>query len=262
VADRGPSGFEAAAAAGLDCVQIDLGGPNRGPDLLDASALAAVIGASRRFALPISALAVNRLNDLGLTAPKGTSEASQSRHIILAAIDLADRLRIPWIVIPGFRRSLIRSHDDLARMAEVLRFVLDAVQGRAIALAYESALDADGTLGVLQAVGRQGVYVQFDTGNPALHGHCAATIWPRVAHVAAPDVHIKDTPNGTIDEYVPLGEGAAAVRHTFATFARDPRPAAFTLEGNYHADPDSRLRRDLARLDMLIATFLLPARRA
>lgn len=105
VGDRGLTGFETAAAAHLDHVHVDLGGPNRGPDLTDIGILAAFDTTSRRFALPITALAVNRLNDLGLTAPKGSQEALEVRRSILHAIRVADRLRVPRIIIPGFARA-------------------------------------------------------------------------------------------------------------------------------------------------------------
>ncbi|RWP48226.1 sugar phosphate isomerase/epimerase [Mesorhizobium sp.] len=255
VGDRGLTGFETAAAAGLDHVHIDLGGPNRGPDLTDIGILAAFDTTSRRFALPITALAVNRLNDLGLTAPKGSQEALEVRRSILHAIRVADRLRVPRIIIPGFRQSLVRTSRDMARTAEVLRFALGPAQAAGITLAYESGLDSERTLQILQAVGQPGICVQFDTGNPAIYGHSAASNWARLADVASPDVHLKDALS--VEGYVPLGDGVAELELTFIAFAHQPRPTSFTLEGDYSDDPGPRISRDLARLNILIGRSML-----
>ncbi len=260
VGDLGPAGFAAAAAAGVDYVQIDLGGPNRGPDLTNVHEMDAVVEASRRFKLPIAALALNRLNDLRLTAPKGGREAAQVHQSILRAIEVAVRLQTSRIIIPGFRKSLVRSPKDAARTAEVLRFALGLAQAAGVTLAYESQLGADGTLGILRTAGQPGVQVQFDTGNPVIHGHSAAAIWSRVAAVAAPDVHVKDVGESAEDD-LPLGTGHAALPSTFAAFARYCRPSSFTLEGNYSADTVSRIQRDIARLKTLFATYLNPTGR-
>ncbi|WP_244439854.1 sugar phosphate isomerase/epimerase family protein [Mesorhizobium metallidurans] len=257
VADRGLAGFETAATAGLDHVHVDLGGPNRGPDLTDVEVLAAFDATSRRFALPITALAVNRLNDLGLTAPRGSEEALEARRSISHAIRVADRLRVPRIIIPGFRRSLVRRPEDVARTAEVLRFALGPAQAAGITLAYESGLDSERTLQILQAVGQPGICLQFDTGNPAIYGHSAASIWARLADVASPDVHLKDALGVSVDGDVPLGDGVAELELTFIAFARQPGPTSFTLEGDYREDSGSRIGRDLARLKILIGRSML-----
>ncbi|MER8581105.1 sugar phosphate isomerase/epimerase [Mesorhizobium sp. M1423] len=261
VGDRGLAGFGTAAAAGLDHVQVDLGGPNRGPDLTDVAVLAAFNTTSRRFALPINALAINRLNDLGLTSPKGSEEALEVRRSILQAIRVAGRLRVPKIIIPGFRQSLVRTPQDAATTAEVLRFAAGPARAAGISLAYESGLDAEGTLQILQAVGQPGVSVQFDTGNPAIYGHCAASLWARLADVAAPDVHIKDAVGVSVEKSVPPGDGVAELELTFAAFARQRRPRSFTLEGDYSVEPEFRIRRDLARLKTLIIRSMLPGDR-
>lgn len=257
VGDRGLTGFETAAAAGLDHVHVDLGGPNRGPDLTDIGVLAAFDTISHRFALPITALAANRLNDLGLTAPKGSEEALEVRRSILHAIRVADHLRVPTIIIPGFRQSLVRTPEDMARTAEVLRFALGPAQAVGVTLAYESGLDAERTLQILQAVGQPGICVQFDTGNPAIYGHSAASNWARLADVASPDVHLKDALGVSVEADVPLGDGVAELELTFAAFAHQPRPTSFTLEGDYSDDSGPRISRDLARLNILIRRSML-----
>jgi sugar phosphate isomerase/epimerase len=261
VGDRGLAGFETAAAVGLDHVQVDLGGPNRGPDLTDVAVVAAFNATSRRFALPITALTINRLNDLGLTSPKGSEEALEVRRCILQAVRVAGLLRVPRIIIPGFRQSLVRTPQDAATTAEVLRFALGPAQAAGISLAYECGLDAEGTLQILHAVGQPGVSVQFDAGNPAIYGHCAASLWARLANVAELDVHLKDAGGVSVETSVPLGDGVAELELTFAAFARQQRPRSFTLEGDYSIEPEFRIRRDLARLKTLIRRAMLPGGR-
>lgn len=261
VGDRGLEGFGTAAAVGLDHVHVDLGGPNRGPDLTDVAVLAAFNTTSRHFALPITALAINRLNDLGLTSPEGSEQALEVRRSILHAIEVAGHLRVPTIIIPGFHQSLVRTPGDAATTAEVLRFALGRAQAAGIGLAYESGLDSEATLQILQAVGQPGMSVQFDTGNPAICGHCAASMWPRLADVASPDVHIKDAVGVSVERNIALGDGVAELELTFAAFARQQRPTSFTLEGDYSVEPEFRIRRDLARLKTLIRKSMVPGGR-
>jgi hypothetical protein len=156
-----------------------------------------------------------------------------------------------WIIAPGFRQSLIRSVEDMARTAEALGFAQNLTRKEGLALAYESPLDPEKMLLLLRMVDLSEPRIQFDTGNPAIYGHRAANLWSHFAAYAAENVHVKDDP-GTSLQDVPLGEGRAELNDTFAAFARQRRPSSFTLEGNYEVHPGRRIRRDVSLLNGLI----------
>jgi sugar phosphate isomerase/epimerase len=254
VGGQGVSAMEIAAAAGIARVQIDLGGPGRGPFLGDDAALDAHRTAALRLGLTISAVAVNRLNDIGLTAHAGSEAAALAGRCVAQAAKAARRLGARYLIVPGFRESEVRTLEDFARTVDFLRFGVD-LAAPDLGIAYETGLDADLALKILRAADLPGLTLQFDTANPSLCGHCAASMWPALMAAAAPEVHVKDWPTRP-GEDVQLGDGQAALKRTFAAFASHGWPSALILEGDYVNNAATRIRCDLACVEDLIAKHL------
>ena len=247
----GLAAFPCAASAGMAFVEIDFGGPHRGPDLGEQGVLDAHKNEARQCGLTIEALAINQLNDIGLTAPPETESGARIRDILTRAIQAARYLEAARIIVPGFRKSIIKDEGDFVTTAGNLSFAASLAGNEGIGVSYETNLPPCKMLELVHMIGKQNVTIQFDTGNPALANRSAAEMWPELRGVAAPHVHVKDIAGGDAED-VCLGGGRANLPAAFLAFARHGWPEGFVLEGDYRQDADARIRRDLIQLHRMI----------
>lgn len=210
-----------ALAAGTRRVQLDVGGPGRGPALDDA-----VLTELRRHGAVVDALAVNRANDLGLH--RDGRPSSECLDLLLASVALARRHGVPAVHVPSFRASAIVDAASFAATAQVLARCADE-GGPDLLVLTESTLGADDAVALVSAAGAPTVRVVADTGNLVDAGHDPATFVAtcRDHGVLAPAIHVK-VPAG-----VEPGEVATRTRTILAQVGGD-----VLLENDYRARPD------------------------
>ncbi|WP_227267687.1 sugar phosphate isomerase/epimerase family protein [Roseobacter weihaiensis] len=229
-----------------------MGGPGRGIDFFSDRHLDAFQNYLRKYPISVSSISLNRLNDIGLVSFDVHNVAQQVLELAERALTVANHLGARRIVIPGFRRSYIKSQLDFERTAQALRKITELPGMNEMEVAYETVIDA-----TLQhqlnrfALGK--LNMQFDLGNPCLYRLSAAEIWRDVAMIACNAIHVKDIPLDRSRGYVPLGNGRAKLQRSFEELAIvKPVPKTFILEGHYFNDPERRLREDLVGLTELI----------
>ncbi|MCX6407549.1 MAG: hypothetical protein NTV28_11590 [Propionibacteriales bacterium] len=172
-------------AAGTQHVQLDVGGPGRGPVLDDT-----VFTDLRRLGVVVDALAVNRANDVGLH--RDGSPSPECLDLLLATIGLARRHGVPAVHVPSFRASAIVDARSFAATAGVLARC--AGEGGADLLVLtESTLDADDAVALVSATGASTVRVVADTGNLLDAGRDPVAFLAacRAHGVLAPSIHVK-----------------------------------------------------------------------
>src|SRR5439155_18183203 len=199
---------------------------------------------ARLCGLTIEALAINRLNDIGMTAPPKTERGARVRDILVRAVNTARRLEVTRVIVPGFRMSTIENECDFVSTASNLSFVANMAASEGIHVSYEANLSADATLALVRAAGGLNLTILFDTGNPALANRDAAKLWRELRSVSAPSIHVKDIPTDSSED-VGLADGRANLNATFHAFACHGWPKGFVLEGDSKAL--SRIERDLAQ---------------
>ncbi len=210
-----------ALAAGTRRVQLDVGGPGRGPALDDA-----VLTELRRHGAVVDALAVHRAHDLGLH--RDGRPSSECLDLLLASVALARRHGVPAVHVPSFRASAIVDAASFAATAQVLARCADE-GGPDLLVLTESTLGADDAVALVSAAGAPTVRVVADTGNLVDAGHDPATFVAtcRDHGVLAPAIHVK-VPAG-----VEPGEVATRTRTILAQVGGD-----VLLENDYRARPD------------------------
>lgn len=198
-----------ARSAAADGLQIDFGGAHRGPRLDQEDRLAE----ARRLAssIPVTALAVNHANDIGLVAEDGTPNPAAT-GLLRTALGCAVEIGIPVLHVPGFRRSTPSSPARVVGTAAVLRDVVDDAAVHGIAVAYESALDGPASIALADAVGRGSLGLVLDVGNLVDAGHApnafAAAVGPRLH----PCAHVKASTHDPATDPVPLLPRGLAIR--------------------------------------------------
>ncbi len=217
--------------AGTRHVQLDVGGPGRGPVLDDT-----VLAELRRLGVVVDALAVNRANDLGLH--RDGRPAPECLDLLLATVGLARRHGIPAVHVPSFRASAIVDVPSHAATAEVLARCADE-GGPDLLVLTESTLGAADAVALVSATGASTVRVVADTGNLLDAGlDPVAFVETCRAHgVLAPSVHVK------VPADVRAGEVAARTRAILAQVG----------DGDVLLENDYRGRLDLLAADVVAA---------
>ena len=226
-------------AAGTRHVQLDVGGPGRGPILDDA-----VLAELCRLGVVVDALAVNRANDLGLH--RDGRPTPECLDLLLATVGLARRHGVSAVHVPSFRASAIVDAPSRDATAEVLARC--AGEGGADLLVLtESTLDAADAVALVSATGASTVRVVADNGNLLDAGRdpFAFVDTCRAHGVLAPSVHVKVPTDVRADEV------AARTRTILAQIG----------DGDVLLENDYRGRPDLLAADVAAAYDRAAARR-
>ena len=235
--DLGAAGAVALSAT-ADGLQIDFGGAHRGPRLDREDRL--TVARRLASAIPLTALAVNHANDVGLVRDDGTPEPSAA-HLLQCALHCAVAIGIPFLHVPGFRRSAPSSPARVAGTAALLRDVVDEAAAHGVTVAYESALDGPGSSALADAVGRSSLEFVLDVGNLVDAGHSPQVFADTIDTRLHPCAHVKTTvsqPDTDLVTLLPL-----------------PLPVQSVLiENDYRAAPD-RLAADLAAVRYRLSQF-------
>ncbi|WP_411073550.1 sugar phosphate isomerase/epimerase family protein [Streptomyces sp. cmx-4-7] len=236
--------FDAVALArqvGADGLQLDLGGPGRGP-WLDAPGTAARLrddGAAH--GVELLGVAGNTLNDIGLTAPAGSRDALRARYVLIRVLDAARTLDAPLAFVPSFRRSAIDGPDDLRRTADVLAWAAREAEARGLVLASENALEPAAARALVEQVAVPSFRLVLDTYNPRVYGVDVLALIEATHPWIAPQVHLKDGTGGVVGREL-LGDGDGGVWEALTALLShaDAPPDALVLENDYR---DGDLRR-------------------
>ncbi|MCS3780018.1 sugar phosphate isomerase/epimerase family protein [Tsukamurella ocularis] len=199
----------AARSVAADGLQIDFGGAHRGPRLDQGYRL----DEARQLAssLPVTALAVNHANDLGLVTDDGRPNPAATA-LLRTALRCAVTIGIPVLHVPGFRRSAPSSPARVAGTAAVLREAVDDAAVHGITVAYESALDGHASIALAETVGRGALGLVLDVGNLVDAGNAPADFATAVGGRLHACAHVKASVRAPSVEPVALLPQSPAIR--------------------------------------------------
>ncbi|MEU1229666.1 TIM barrel protein [Streptomyces sp. NPDC005828] len=237
-----------ARRAGADGLQLDLGGPDRGPWLDAPGTIDRLRDDGAAHGVELLGVAGNTLNDIGLTAPAGSRDALRARRVLVRVLDTARALGAPLAFVPSFRRSAIDGPDDLRRTAAVLAWAAREADARGLLLASENALQPATARALVEQVAAPCFRLVLDTYNPRVYGVDVLALIEATHPWIAPQVHLKDGTDGIVGHEL-LGDGdgrvwealAALLAHTGAP------PGALVLENDYRHGDLGRLALDIGR---------------
>ncbi|MEV0640887.1 TIM barrel protein [Streptomyces sp. NPDC050619] len=239
---------ELAGGMGTDGVQLDLGGPGRGPWLDAAGTVDRLRDDCARYGVRPLAVAGNTLNDIGLNAPVGSQDALRARRILIRVLDTAVALGTPLAFVPSFRRSAIDDLRDLRRTAAVLSWAAREAQARGLLLANENGLDPRRARTLADEVAAPSFRLLLDTYNPRAAGLDVLALIEATHEWIAPQIHLKDGTNGVVTREL-LGEGDGRVWEALAALqAQEHPPEALILENDYRDGDMTRLALDIERV--------------
>lgn len=239
--EPGPGAVRLAAAAGADGVQLDFGGPGRGPVIDAPGRIARVRTEADEHGVRLLALAGNHFNDVGLTAGPAIV-----RPLLIRLLDAAVALGVPLAFVPSFRRSAVDGPAAFTRTVEALRWAAVEAEARGLVLASENVLDGAQARALADAVGSPAFRLLLDTFNPVEAGLDPAVLVASLAGLLADQVHLKDGPPAAGPSPL-LGAGAGGLDATLDALSAHRVPVrALVLENDYRDGETTRLATDLA----------------
>jgi hypothetical protein len=233
---------------GTEGLQLDLGGPGRGPWLDAPGTVDRIREDCARHQVKLLAVAGNTLNDIGLNAPVGSQEALRTRRVLIRVLDTALALGAPLAFVPSFRRSAINDGGDLRRTAAVLAWAAREAESRGLILANENGLDPHRARTLADEVAAPSFRLLLDTYNPRTAGVDVLALIEATHEWIAPQIHLKDGTDGVVTREL-LGDGDGRVWEALAALqAREHTPEALILENDYRDGDMSRLALDIERV--------------
>ena len=231
-----------AAEVGASRLQVDYGGHARPHELLAGGRLA---GQLRRAAedsgVRVTVVAVNALNDVGVPV-RGAAARAERDALVRGALDAAADLGAVTVLVPAFRRSLVRDDADLERTTEFLAETARAAP-TGVGVAHENVLPPAALTTMLASLDGCGVSVVLDVGNLCEH----EVDWREYLRAASPslhpEVHLKDfhqPPAGS----VPLGAGSVPLPEVVDAVRRTGRVRCLVVETDHRHSTREQLRAD------------------
>jgi sugar phosphate isomerase/epimerase len=238
----GAEAVAAAAAAGYEGVELDVGREAEEHPLFTDAGLAAVRAELARTGLAVPSVCLGALNAFGF---KSTDPAERARAhgLIRRGVALARTLGAGAVLVPFFGGSRLESADEVGRVVEGMRGVASAARDAGVVLAVENTLPAPENVALAAAVDSPAVGVYYDTGNALAAGYDPVAEVRALGRALA-RVHFKDFRPG--QGGVMMGQGEvdfpAVVRELDAQGYRD----WIVLEAASPNDPVEDARANLA----------------
>lgn len=235
--EKGPAALAYAKQFGLSNIQIDFHQPNDTHCLERNEVIEQYLKASQETGVTITAIAINVINQIGL-----------SQELLLKAISAAQRLKVKLIFIPSFRNNEIKTAVDFNETVAFYRSACTIANRDQIILASENSLSISQNKRLIQAINQKNFKLIFDSYNPILFNHDPVKMiqpfWPYLAN----QIHLKD---GTdhIAGNCPIGAGDANIQTILLHLKKQNFDGYLMLENRYDNQPKEALQNDIMFLE-------------
>jgi sugar phosphate isomerase/epimerase len=255
----GPWGCRVAAAAGLDGVQVDVGGPEHGFPLTHRSVQDAWQTAAAESGIALVSVAANAVCRFGMNQRPDSDDGRMARATIGAGVQAAVALGLDLVQLPSFEGGFVRTAEERDNLADALRFACRLAAEHGLTVASENVLTPSEFTALLTQVDAPNLRLFFDMQNYVLNRGLdqLAVLDALYEHVA--QVHAKDGVAGRLSSAV-VGTGEADVAAQITLLRRRGYTGWITLENFYDSgpfaarpgDPVEHLAADAAALRALV----------
>lgn len=217
-----------AQACGLDGVQLDLYSGDGDRTLEDDSMIELALKLRESTGLSYPSLGLGVFCERAATDPE---QHGFLRGTFDAAIKAAVKLDIPILQIPSFGASELRTDEDIAHTATLMRYACQQAASTGIQIGTENVLSADKLAVLVATVGMPNFKVYFDTANPQAMAGLDALDLLKASMPLLEQVHLKDER----DDGVPalLGEGDTGFKQTLDYLTQIGYKGWYVLESPY-----------------------------
>ncbi len=232
----GPYACKIISELGIEGMQLDLGSYERGFHLSNKIVQKGYIELGRKYNISFPSIAVTELDNFNILGPQDSEETKIAKTAIIKAIDTAESMKIPLVLVPNFEKSRINNDNDFNRLVNVLQSTCDYAFDKGMNISTENILSIEDNIKLLKEVDRPNLKLYFDTQNPYLHKKydISNMIDKLSPHIC--EVHVKDGKNGDLSGAL-LGTGDSGFYRSMESLKKMNYSGWVLLENYYDRLP-------------------------
>lgn len=232
----GPYGCKIAAELGLSGIQLDIGSYKKGFQLSKTIVQEGYLEEAEKYGISFPSIAITDLDNYSMVHPGDSLEKEIAITAIRKAIEAAEAMHIPLVMIPSFEANDIRSEDDFIRAVSVLRWACDYAGERGITISTENLLSTEEIIRLFQSVNRPNLKLFFDTQNHYLKKgfdipEMLESLMPLIC-----EIHVKDGKDGILSGAL-LGEGETKFFQSMEILKKYNYKGWIISENYYYLEP-------------------------
>jgi 2-epi-5-epi-valiolone 7-phosphate 2-epimerase len=199
----GPYCCKVAAELGFDGIQLDIIHNNKNYLSLSKKFVQeAYLEAGKAYGISFPSIAVRELDEFSMLDEQNNTASLA----INTAIEAAEAMKIPIVLIPNFEKSEIKTENDFNNAVEVLRKMCNYAIDKKITIATENLLSVEEMQKLFNKVNCPNLKLYFDTQNHFLHkGYDMPSMLKKLFPLVC-EVHVKDGKDKDLSGAL-LGEG-------------------------------------------------------
>jgi sugar phosphate isomerase/epimerase len=210
---------------------------------ISSAALQTYRECSQKFAINLSALAINLTNEVNIFSGNKNS-LRKLKTVLQQAVSAAKFLDIGVIIIPSFHSNLITNLAEIRATVKILNFACRISYKEGIVIASESSLGSENIGLMLSLMQHDNFRILLDPYNCCVYNVDPIAIIDNHYPSLLDQVHLKDGDLISC-ESLPLGCGKAPIRAVLSSLEKRNFKGMYFLENKYRSFPE-RICKDVA----------------
>ncbi|MFL0498673.1 sugar phosphate isomerase/epimerase family protein [Priestia megaterium] len=240
---EGPHACKLAAELGFDGMQLDIGPAERGFSLSLPYVQQEYLECAKKYNITFPSISVRELDNYGMTRPDGSVEKQIAIEGIMKAINAADSMNIPIVMLGSFEDGDIKNEADFQEVVSCLTKACDEALDKNIIIATENLLSIEENIRLFRLVDRPNLRLYFDTQNYYLRkgfnvAQMVEALFPYIC-----EFHVKDGSDGNMSGSL-LGTGESGFYETMNVFMDKGYKGWINIENYYDQLPLSLMNDD------------------
>ncbi|MGI5849813.1 MAG: sugar phosphate isomerase/epimerase family protein [Christensenellales bacterium] len=181
------------ADAGLDGLQIELGSYELGYPMAQPRMQDMYLDEAAKYGISFPSIVLNDINIYPMIADKDSEKYKIGMDMLKTAVQVADRMKVPVVMIPSFLDNDIKTPQDMDRTVEALKYVCELAGEKGIEISSEGTISYDKHLEIVERVGYKNISIFYDSMNYKLFkGYDQAETLLGYYDKMTPQLHVKD----------------------------------------------------------------------
>ena len=245
-----------ASELGLDGLQIEAGFYDTGFKLGHPRVQKLYVEAAAQYGVQLISIVMNDLNNHGLRNGRGTEFGDIAYEGLDIALEAAEAMKIPVLMIPSFVDNDMRTEKDVENTVEALQYACDRAACSGTIIATETAIASDKLLELFARIDRKNLKLFYDSQNyMCFRGYHPMDHLPIVYPYMINQLHVKDGLGSAYSSKC-LGEGDSHFEEQIRFLREQDYRGWFVFENYYTKlplrgeakDPIDLLKKDMEKL--------------
>lgn len=233
---KGPDACLTVSGLGLQGVQLEIGSYKSLYDLSDERIQKSYIKAGKATKITFPSIAVRETDNFNMMGSENSTEYRIANEAIIKAIEAANIMKIPTVMIPSFEESNIITKSDFNQAVHVFKNACDYAASKGVLIATENVLSIEDVLKLFSSVNRPNFKLYFDTQNHYLHKeydtpYLLEHLMPYIC-----EIHVKDGKGKDLSGAL-LGEGDTNFFGSMEVLKNNNYSGWLLLENYYDQEP-------------------------